>query len=68
MTRIHKIVHVLVPFTTQVACGAAGHSANAAYRHQVTCEQCKKTSFYKMLAVYQSGSKAAGLRSKRRRK
>ena len=41
--------HVLVPYTTQVACGAASHSRNALYREQVTCRLCKKTDLYKAL-------------------
>jgi hypothetical protein len=41
--------HVLIPFTTQVACGAPSHHANALYREQVTCKHCKETDLYKAL-------------------
>jgi hypothetical protein len=44
----HK-THVLIPFTTQVACGAPNHTANAGYREQVTCKLCRKTDEYKRL-------------------
>lgn len=43
------IVHVLIPYTTEVACGQKGFSANAAVREQVTCRHCKKTEHYKNL-------------------
>ena len=45
------IVHVLIPYTTSVACGAKSHQANAAYRDQVTCRLCKETAEYRALSV-----------------
>ena len=42
-------VHVLIPLTTKVACGAPSHNANAIVREGVTCKLCKKTSEYKKL-------------------
>ena len=42
-------VHVLIPYTTEVACGAASHYITASFREQVTCKLCKKTDLYKKL-------------------
>jgi hypothetical protein len=42
-------IHVLVPYTTQVACGSPSHYINPSYREQVTCKACKQTQFYKDL-------------------
>jgi hypothetical protein len=44
----HK-THVLIPYTTQVACGAPHHSANAVFREAITCKVCKKTLYFKQL-------------------
>lgn len=44
-----SLVHVLIPFKCQVACGQAGFSSNASVREQVTCKKCKKTEHYKNL-------------------
>lgn len=41
--------HVLIPYTTEVACGAASHYKNAVVRERVTCRICKKTDYYKAL-------------------
>lgn len=43
------IVHVLIPYTTQVACGAPSHYVNAWCREVVTCKTCKKSEHYKNL-------------------
>lgn len=43
------ICHVLIPYTTEVACGAPSHYHNAGIREQVTCKNCKKTIHYKNL-------------------
>ena len=43
------IVHVLIPYTTEVACGQQGHTRNAFCREAVTCKRCKKTDWYKEL-------------------
>ena len=42
-------VHVLIPYTFQVACAAPSFYRNAMYREQVTCKNCKKTGHYKRL-------------------
>ena len=42
-------VHILIPNTTQVACGAASFYNNAAFRESVTCKICKKSEYYKLL-------------------
>jgi hypothetical protein len=44
-----SMVHVLIPYTTEVACGMQGHTANAHVRESVTCKRCKKTDHYKQL-------------------
>ncbi|WP_274644178.1 hypothetical protein [Pseudomonas serbica] len=44
-----SMVHVLIPYTTEVACGMPGHMANAGVREDVTCKRCKKTDQYKKL-------------------
>jgi hypothetical protein len=49
MTRFTRLTHVIIPYTTQVACGAPSHYSNAMYREQVTCKLCKKTDHYKNL-------------------
>jgi hypothetical protein len=41
--------HVLIPFTTHVACGAPSNYTTAMYRELVTCKVCKKTDEYKKL-------------------
>ena len=41
--------HVLIPYTTRVACDAPSCYSNAMYREQVTCKNCKKTEHYKHL-------------------
>lgn len=41
--------HVLIPYTTSVACGQHGFTANALVREQVTCKHCKSTEHYKAL-------------------
>lgn len=50
MTRFTRFTHVLIPYTTEVACGAPSHYSNAIYREQVTCKNCKKTNHYKALS------------------
>lgn len=42
-------VHVLIPYTNQVACGQQGFSHNAGYRQNVTCKLCKQSPHYKNL-------------------
>ena len=42
-------VHIGVPHTTEVACGASSHQANGMYREHITCKQCKQTDLYKRL-------------------
>lgn len=42
------VVHVLIPYTTEMACGKQGYN-NAIYREQVTCKLCKQTEHYKKL-------------------
>lgn len=44
----HK-VHVLIPYTTTVACGAPHHTANASFRELITCKVCRKTEQFKKL-------------------
>jgi len=44
-----KKTHVLIPFTTEVVCGAKSHYSNALYREDVTCKLCKKSEHYKNL-------------------
>lgn len=43
------LAHVLIPYTTEVACGAPGHYRTPSYRDQITCKLCKKTEWYKKL-------------------
>lgn len=62
------LVHVLIPFTTNVACGAAGHDRIAAYRQQVTCKVCKTTAQYKALRPLPRQYQREPGRGKRRRK
>lgn len=42
-------VHVLIPNTTEAACGAPSFYVNAGVRESVTCKLCKKTQYYKDL-------------------
>jgi hypothetical protein len=42
-------VHVLIPYTTEVACGEKSHYINGSFRSQITCPKCKKTPFFKDL-------------------
>lgn len=49
MSKWRVKTHVLIPYTTEVACGAATHHANALYREQVTCKACRKTEQFKAL-------------------
>lgn len=49
MGRVTKTVHVGIPYTVGVACGAPGYYATAMYREGVTCRLCKKTEYYKNL-------------------
>ena len=42
-------IHVLIPYTTEVACGEKSHYVNASFRSQVTCPNCKKSEHYKNL-------------------
>lgn len=44
----HK-THVLIPYTTTVACGAHNPTANGAFREQITCKVCRKSAEYKGL-------------------
>lgn len=44
-----RTTHVLIPYTTEVACGQHGFTANTGYRDTVTCKRCKKTEWYKTL-------------------
>jgi hypothetical protein len=44
-----RTVHVLIPYTTDAACGQKGFSANAMCREDVNCKHCKKTDWYKKL-------------------
>lgn len=48
MGKKHK-VHVLIPFTTNVACGAPHFTANGAYRESITCRLCRLTDEFKRL-------------------
>lgn len=43
-------VHVLIPYTTEVACGQQGFSASALYREQVTCKRCRESELFKKLS------------------
>ncbi len=49
LENIMAITHVLIPFTTEVACGSPGHEANAAYREMVTCRQCRASPLFRDL-------------------
>lgn len=44
-----SMVHVLIPYTTEVACGMQGFAANGSVRESITCRLCKKTEHYKKL-------------------
>lgn len=44
----HK-THVLVPYTTTVACGAHNHTATGAFREQITCKLCRESDEFKRL-------------------
>ena len=44
----HK-THVLIPFTTTVACGSPHYSVAAGYREQVTCKICRRSDDFKKL-------------------
>jgi len=43
------LIHVLIPYTTEVACGAPSHYETTGSRETVTCKLCKKTDWYKQL-------------------
>lgn len=43
------MVHVVVPNTTEAACGINGFAANANVRESITCRRCKQTDHYKKL-------------------
>lgn len=57
------LVHVLIPYTTQVACGAHSHYEITMARDNVTCKACKKTDWYKQLPSRHK-SKSSNKRSK----
>ena len=42
-------VHVLIPYTTEAACGAANVGTIGAIRSSVTCKPCRKTKEFKDL-------------------
>ena len=42
-------VHVLIPYTTEVACGAPSHYRTAMVRESVTCKKCRETEHFKNL-------------------
>lgn len=44
-----RTVHVLIPFTTEAACGTHGFAENGFVRESITCRLCKKTDHYKNL-------------------
>lgn len=44
-----SMVHVHIPYTTEVACGIQGYAGNSGVREGVTCKRCKKTDLYKTL-------------------
>ncbi len=44
----HK-THVLIPYTTAVACGAHNHAATRMFRAQITCKLCRRTDEFKRL-------------------
>ena len=44
----HK-VHVLIPYTTEVACGQQGYTANGGVRERITCRLCRETEWFKKL-------------------
>lgn len=41
--------HVLVPYTTMVACGQAGYYITPGFREDITCKVCRKSVFFKLL-------------------
>lgn len=43
------IIHVGIPYTTEVACGTHGSVQNAGVREDVTCKICKRSEYYKAL-------------------
>jgi hypothetical protein len=44
-----SMVHVHIPYTTEVACGIQGFAGNSGVRESITCKRCKKTDHYKNL-------------------
>lgn len=44
-----SLTHVLIPFTTQVACGAPSHFRTAMYREQINCIPCRRSEWFKKL-------------------
>ena len=52
-----SLVHVLIPNTNQVACGAPSHYQTGFVRSAITCKNCKKTEWYKQLPVYNNKTK-----------
>lgn len=43
------LVHVLVPYETEVACGTQGYAHTALVREDVTCKLCKRSEYFKAL-------------------
>lgn len=43
------MVHVLVPNTSEAACGIKGFAENAGVRESITCRRCRKTDHFKSL-------------------
>ncbi|MCK5020168.1 MAG: hypothetical protein KAS32_24230 [Candidatus Peribacteraceae bacterium] len=59
-------IHVIIPNTTEVLCGAPSHYMNALYREQVTCKNCRKHPDFKQITKPMSSqlSKECGYRKK----
>jgi hypothetical protein len=52
-------VHVLIPYTSKVACGNPGHFITGAYREKITCNLCRKTEEFKRLPILPKESRHA---------
>lgn len=52
-----SLVHILIPNTTQAACGVPACYHVSYARSAITCKNCKKTEWYKQLPVYNNKTK-----------
>ena len=53
-----QIVHVVIPYTTEVLCKSNGIYANHRIREMITCKLCRKHTDFKKLTTTMSSQQA----------